>query len=920
MAKQRRLASRWATTVALALVAWYVEDFAKSKSHASAIRSNPDLRPDAQVLETGGRGRAEQRLRTEEGDAESPLECSQVGHQSKASERGSTHQRGAVEDLPEGGPRRIHEGEKAVRDSAPAHRRRDRRGQQDRTRSFADGATAGNSWDSSQACGCWRRDHRSLGCPPGRGGGATGTGLPERRLDRSTTFPAGWQRQWHKSRQRWQYDDTGGGCDATADDFGAPATWLYLSGSFLRGPAYAGHVHGTAADSTHCGSAWGQGPLSIVPVTAESGDGLGYHRVTDQSWAALETGEQTASEGRALATCPHRNGCWAATFQQAGKGQTGHATFWCAGCADREEGGHRAADTTDGGCRERRTCGQRRIGKCEGAPLGDSGWHGLKSHTCVNRQAPHRKTRDTLFLEGDGIPSRLMLSCMECCEPEGRGSISCYAIEELNLAESECLPCFPGSCTEGVQCDRSALSYKGQLRLSVLLSPATGSLVTSCPVVAVILGRSWHPWGLGAIRPWPPPWAPCATGCAVPLWTCAAQTTRQSLAACGWRPGYAYATDQHHATEEGLPEGQGADFQQRPPPHLADDFDIWFGLFETSGRFIVILSRSLLGILGLCLGGLLVRQLPHSHSPLGRLIKFPFHGSQVGPVLVLGKIGSVCGSESPRHPLGSYRSQKDKNRGAGHRTVYVGRLPWRCRLLHVLLGVWSLPVSVWAAPPHLPEALGAADRFLLSGPEPLPIGSGVKGLDSSPGPVDASCSMRNEMEVQQQASPPPIGLRRLPPTQVGPGMPTPETAWQADFKAYVVAPGFLPELVDFPLQLPCEEMDAARAVQQELQRLKLEFSDVVVPAIPQPISTCQTFLVYPPWITFSGGAAVILDLRRCPLNERGPVIAAFVTRPTNLAELRREAGIFSVRNSKVFVCDNPQPLQEDEQVYLETGC
>ena len=44
-----------------------------------------------------------------------------------------------------------------------------------------------------------------------------------------------------------------------------------------------------------------------------------------------------------------------------------------------------------------------------------------------------------------------------------------------------------------------------------------------------------------------------------------------------------------------------------------------------------------------------------------------------------------------------------------------------------------------------------------------------------------------------------------------------------------------------------------------------------------------------------------------------------MTRPTNKAELCREAGIFSIRRCDIYVCDSPTPLEDNVQVFLENG-
>ena len=76
-------------------------------------------------------------------------------------------------------------------------------------------------------------------------------------------------------------------------------------------------------------------------------------------------------------------------------------------------------------------------------------------------------------------------------------------------------------------------------------------------------------------------------------------------------------------------------------------------------------------------------------------------------------------------------------------------------------------------------------------------------------------------------------------------------------------------------------------------------------------------IVYPAWASFAGLTAIVMDLRLSPLSGNGPIIAAFVTRPTKLAELRREAGIYAVRTCNVFASSSPDALEDDELIYVD---
>ena len=151
-------------------------------------------------------------------------------------------------------------------------------------------------------------------------------------------------------------------------------------------------------------------------------------------------------------------------------------------------------------------------------------------------------------------------------------------------------------------------------------------------------------------------------------------------------------------------------------------------------------------------------------------------------------------------------------------------------------------------------------------------------------------------------------IQGIPAPHAGTGMPCAEDTARVPFTAYVVSPFYQPEVVECDIQLPCEEADAVRTTRRHLQHLALEFSDSLVPAYPQPCEACQTFAVHPEWATFGGLTVVVLDLRLSPLGGDGPIVAAYVTRPTSLAELNREAGIYSIRSCHVYVSSCETPL------------
>ncbi|CAE7762327.1 unnamed protein product [Symbiodinium sp. CCMP2456] len=162
------------------------------------------------------------------------------------------------------------------------------------------------------------------------------------------------------------------------------------------------------------------------------------------------------------------------------------------------------------------------------------------------------------------------------------------------------------------------------------------------------------------------------------------------------------------------------------------------------------------------------------------------------------------------------------------------------------------------------------------------------------------------------------GPRGVPSVTTIPAQPSAAQHEVIDFDAYVVAPGYQPEALTLPLQLPCEVRDAEFAVSRHLQSLRLPYSDVVIAADPQPCTSASTFIVLPPWTTHAGASAVVLDLTRMPLDGQGPIIACFLTRPTNFEEICREAGLYSMPQEKfVFIGTSETPLRPGELGHLE---
>ena len=148
-----------------------------------------------------------------------------------------------------------------------------------------------------------------------------------------------------------------------------------------------------------------------------------------------------------------------------------------------------------------------------------------------------------------------------------------------------------------------------------------------------------------------------------------------------------------------------------------------------------------------------------------------------------------------------------------------------------------------------------------------------------------------------------------------PGLPAAIPASEQDVTAYVVSPFFLPETVALSLHFPCEPADAAGEVRRRLVSPNLKQIDNIEAVVPQPSDDFASFLLFPAWTTFAGLSAVMLDLRLATPTGTGPAIGSFLTRPTTAAEIRREAGMYSMGSVRILVGTSMTPLLDHEQVF-----
>ena len=149
----------------------------------------------------------------------------------------------------------------------------------------------------------------------------------------------------------------------------------------------------------------------------------------------------------------------------------------------------------------------------------------------------------------------------------------------------------------------------------------------------------------------------------------------------------------------------------------------------------------------------------------------------------------------------------------------------------------------------------------------------------------------------------------------------PESIQDVELVALVIAPAYQPEVLRFPIGIPCDLEDVLDAVERHVVELKLPFTDRFLAVRPQPIIPgCATVLLAPAWAAYASVAAVCLDMRDTVPGGVGPIAAAFVTRPTCKAELCRQAGIFGFGVCQVFIGTSDSPLADDEAVHLANGC
>ena len=159
----------------------------------------------------------------------------------------------------------------------------------------------------------------------------------------------------------------------------------------------------------------------------------------------------------------------------------------------------------------------------------------------------------------------------------------------------------------------------------------------------------------------------------------------------------------------------------------------------------------------------------------------------------------------------------------------------------------------------------------------------------------------------------------LPADRHVPGMPPFRVPGRFQCSTLVVSPGYMPERLQLTWNVPSEARDIERLVARHLPHNCYPFASHVLAAHPQPSADFAAFLAIPEWITYAGLSGVVLDLRAATLQQDGPIIGTYLSRPTSLAEIEREAGFYSMGAFTVLVGASMVPLRRDEQVFLENG-
>ena len=365
------------------------------------------------------------------------------------------------------------------------------------------------------------------------------------------------------------------------------------------------------------------------------------------------------------------------------------------------------------------------------------------------------------------------------------------------------------------------------------------------------------------------------------------------------------------------------------PEVLCAGEDIGLFLLRVLAAYLVPLARSLLALIFLAL--LRTLAVPwRTSTPLGRAYCFPLSGVRPHFLQPLGRATRAA----PVLEWMPWCNRKGRSGGRDGLTIRGSVSPlglgYCCSVVCLCLaarppGLCPVLALHGSVPLVCPLLMGRRRRTTC--PQQIPMKTrlppvGTHGPRRIPDPVtDGSVVPAPDYIGASDAPrgpPPPLPVRITVDNAVRHTRPV--QFQECNFSVWVGTPYHVPETLQFPLRLPCDIEDALDAMERHAQSLKLDYCDRAIAVRPQPFASCAVVILAPDWSTYSALSVVCLDLRDLGEHADGPVIVSFVTRPTCLAELCREASIHDTSHCRVYLGTDTAPMQPDEEVHLASGC